>query len=91
MSTAQRQADVIQSLCETSCGARLLVHAYYVSPRVVHQQNHSTELWMRLHTLGIDDLRDTAMAEIFKDARKKEYLNAEGADKPLKSPIPLDT
>ncbi len=31
------------------------------------------------------------MAEIFKDARKKEYLNAEGADKPLKSPIPLAT
>ena len=28
------------------------------------------------------------MAEIFKDLRKKEYLNAEGADKPLKSPIP---
>lgn len=31
------------------------------------------------------------MAEIFKDLRKKEYLNAEGADKPLKSPIPLET
>ena len=31
------------------------------------------------------------MAEIFKDARKKEYLNAAGADKPLKSPIPLAT
>lgn len=31
------------------------------------------------------------MAEIFKDLRKKEYLNAEGADKPLKSPIPLQT
>ena len=31
------------------------------------------------------------MAEIFKDARKKEYLNAEGADKPLLSPIPLAT
>ena len=31
------------------------------------------------------------MADIFKDARKKEYLNREGADKPLKSPIPLDT
>ena len=30
------------------------------------------------------------MSEIFKD-RKKEYLNAEGADKPLKSPIPLTT
>ncbi|MGH6873569.1 MAG: aminopeptidase P family N-terminal domain-containing protein, partial [Aestuariivirgaceae bacterium] len=25
--------------------------------------------------------------EIFKDLRKKEYLNAEGADKPLRSPI----
>ncbi len=31
------------------------------------------------------------MAEIFKDDRKKEYLNAEGTDKPLKSPIPLAT
>lgn len=31
------------------------------------------------------------MAEIFKDARKKEYLNSKGADKPLKSPIPLET
>ena len=31
------------------------------------------------------------MAEIFKDIRKKEYLNADGADKPLKSPIPLST
>ena len=31
------------------------------------------------------------MTEIFKDARKREYLNAEGADKPLKSPIPPAT
>ncbi len=31
------------------------------------------------------------MADIFKDARKKEYLNAEGADKPLKSPLPPAT
>ena len=31
------------------------------------------------------------MADVFKDARKREYLNAEGADKPLKSPIPLAT
>jgi Xaa-Pro aminopeptidase len=31
------------------------------------------------------------MADIFKDARKKEYLNCEGADRPLKSPIALDT
>ena len=31
------------------------------------------------------------MADVFKDARKKEYLNREGADRPLKSPIPLDT
>jgi Xaa-Pro aminopeptidase len=31
------------------------------------------------------------MAEIFKDARKKAYLNADGADKPLKSPIPHAT
>lgn len=31
------------------------------------------------------------MADVFKDLRKREYLNAEGADKPLKSPIPLAT
>ena len=31
------------------------------------------------------------MAEIFKDVRKREYLNADGADKPLRSPIPLAT
>jgi Xaa-Pro aminopeptidase len=31
------------------------------------------------------------MTEIFKDARKREYLNKEGADKPLKSPIPHAT
>jgi Xaa-Pro aminopeptidase len=31
------------------------------------------------------------LAEIFTDLRKKEYLNAEGADKPLKSPIPQAT
>src|SRR5438105_14865020 len=31
------------------------------------------------------------MAEIFKDIRKQQYLNAEGADKPLSSPIPLAT
>jgi len=31
------------------------------------------------------------MAEVFKDDRKKEYLNAEGTDKPLKSPLPLAT
>lgn len=31
------------------------------------------------------------MAEIFKDSRKKEYLNAEGSDKPLKSAIPAST
>jgi Xaa-Pro aminopeptidase len=31
------------------------------------------------------------MADVFKDARKKEYLNSEGADKPLKSPIPHAT
>jgi Xaa-Pro aminopeptidase len=31
------------------------------------------------------------MAEVFKDIRKKEYLNAEGSDKPLKSPIALAT
>jgi Xaa-Pro aminopeptidase len=31
------------------------------------------------------------VADVFKDARKREYLNSEGADKPLKSPIPLAT
>jgi Xaa-Pro aminopeptidase len=31
------------------------------------------------------------MAEVFKDLRKREYLNREGADKPLKSPIPQAT
>ncbi|MBV9287242.1 MAG: aminopeptidase P family protein [Hyphomicrobiales bacterium] len=31
------------------------------------------------------------VGDIFKDARKREYLNAEGADKPLKSPIPSST
>jgi Xaa-Pro aminopeptidase len=31
------------------------------------------------------------MAPIFKDARKKAYLNPEGADKPLRSPIPTET
>jgi Xaa-Pro dipeptidase len=31
------------------------------------------------------------MADVFKDARKKEYLNQEGADKPLRSPIPHET
>ncbi len=31
------------------------------------------------------------MTEIFKDARKREYLNQEGAEKPLKSPIPHAT
>jgi Xaa-Pro aminopeptidase len=29
--------------------------------------------------------------DVFKDLRKREYLNAEGADRPLKSPIPLAT
>jgi len=29
------------------------------------------------------------MAEVFKDARKRAYLNPDGADKPLKSPVPL--
>ncbi|MET0605516.1 MAG: Xaa-Pro peptidase family protein [Beijerinckiaceae bacterium] len=28
------------------------------------------------------------MADIFKDLRKREYLNADGADRPLKSPLP---
>ncbi len=31
------------------------------------------------------------VAEIFKDPRKLEYLNAEGADRPLRSPIPHET
>jgi hypothetical protein len=39
------------------------------------------------------DLRrgEQRMAEIFKDVRKKAYLNAEGADKPLSSPLPHAT
>jgi Xaa-Pro dipeptidase len=32
-----------------------------------------------------------AVAEIFKDPRKLEYLNSEGADRPLRSPIPHET
>lgn len=31
------------------------------------------------------------MAEVFKDARKRAYLNPDGADKPLKSPVPMAT
>ncbi|SDR51263.1 Xaa-Pro aminopeptidase [Rhizobiales bacterium GAS113] len=31
------------------------------------------------------------MGDIFRDIRKKEYLNPEGAHKPLKSPVPLAT
>ncbi len=31
------------------------------------------------------------MAEVFKDPRKATYLNEEGADKPLKSPLPVST
>ena len=31
------------------------------------------------------------MAEVFKDVRKRAYLNPDGADKPLKSPVPLAT
>ncbi len=31
------------------------------------------------------------LEKVFKDERKKEYLNAEGADKPLISPIPHET
>jgi Xaa-Pro aminopeptidase len=31
------------------------------------------------------------MAEVFKDLRKREYLNQEGAHRPLKSPIPKAT
>ena len=31
------------------------------------------------------------VARVFKDPRKSEYLNAEGADRPLRSPIPHET
>ena len=31
------------------------------------------------------------MTTVFKDARKRAYLNAEGADKPLRSPVPIET
>ena len=30
-------------------------------------------------------------AAVFKDARKRSFLNAEGADKPLKTPVPPET
>ena len=33
--------------------------------------------------------RDVAMFSAFKDPRKATYLNPEGADKPLRSPLPL--
>ena len=49
--------------------------------------SHSTMNGSRAHTLPVRMTRVFAtgklpMAEIFKDLRKKEYLNAEGADKP---------
>jgi Xaa-Pro aminopeptidase len=31
------------------------------------------------------------VADVFKDPRKREYLNAEGVDRPLRSPIPHET
>jgi Xaa-Pro dipeptidase len=31
------------------------------------------------------------LADVFKDPRKLEYLNAEGADRPLRSPVPHST
>ena len=31
------------------------------------------------------------MTDVFKDPRKRAYLNPDGADKPLKSPVPLAT
>lgn len=34
---------------------------------------------------------DRQFPEIFRDDRKKTYLNQEGADRPLKSPIPHET
>lgn len=34
---------------------------------------------------------DRQFPEIFRDGRKKTYLNQEGADRPLKSPIPHET
>jgi Xaa-Pro aminopeptidase len=43
-----------------------------------------------LHLPAISD-GGTSLADVFKDLRKKEYLNEEGADKPLKSPIPHAT
>ncbi len=33
----------------------------------------------------------TGHAAVFKDARKRAFLNAEGADRPLKSPVPRET
>jgi Xaa-Pro aminopeptidase len=36
-------------------------------------------------------MMDQTVPEIFKDERKKTYLNQEGADRPLRSPIPQAT
>ena len=37
------------------------------------------------------DLVKVPTAPVFKDARKATYLNPEGADRPLKSPLPKST
>ena len=37
------------------------------------------------------DLASAPTAQVFKDARKATYLNPEGADRPLKSPLPKST
>jgi Xaa-Pro dipeptidase len=37
------------------------------------------------------ELKEKVVSRVFKDARKAAYLNPEGADKPLRSPVPLDT
>ena len=41
----------------------------------------------------LQDISDkpAPLAEVFKDPRKAAYLNSEGADKPLRSPIALET
>ena len=41
--------------------------------------------------MGKDMSAGRAVAPVFKDARKAAYLNPEGADRPLKSPLPKST
>ncbi len=38
-----------------------------------------------------DQMEQSMQAEAFKDARKRTFLNAESAHKPVKSPVPRET